>query len=136
MFSRVNEARAASGLVNLSVSETLRPQCSCVNFRSGIWHEPKILEDVRSSIVFAFFWPPSFFQQISNPVPHLVVIPFARMLPANHSTGIDWGLSWPVLIAVEFLCSVIAVDCDWVPYSKPFHCTGNILRQFFELELG
>src|SRR5438552_6641372 len=136
MFSRVDEARAASRLVNLPVSETLRPQCPSVNFRSGIRHEPKFLQVVRSSIVFASFLPPSFYQQISNPVLHLVVIPFTRMLPPNHSPGIDYGLSWPVLISVEFPCSVLAVDCDWVSYSKPFHRTGNVLRQFFELKLG
>src|SRR5438552_17248040 len=104
MFSRVNEARAASGLVNLSVSETLRPQCPCVNFRSRIWHETKILEDVRSSIVFAFFWPPSFFQQISIPVPPPVVTPFAPILPANHSTATHRGLTRPARLPTNLPC--------------------------------
>src|SRR3989442_6211544 len=135
MFSRVDIASAASRNANLTIPKTLRPQCPRVNFRGRIRHEPKLLRLVGSIIALIPCGPPCFFQQISNSVFHLVIIPFSSVFPSNCSLRIDQGLPWPVLVAVELPCDVLAVYCNGISYPKPLHCTGNVLREFFELEL-
>src|SRR5882762_8919297 len=135
MFPRVDISGTASRHANLPISKTLGPRGSHVNFRSRIRDEPKLLQLVRSSVNFVLRWPPSLFQQISNPVFHLVIITFARMFPPNCSLRIDQGLPWPILVSVEFPRSVLAIDCDRVSDSKPLHCTRDIIRKFLELEL-
>src|SRR3989442_13619180 len=135
MFSRVDIASAASRHANLSISKTLRPQCPRVNFRRRIRHKPKLLRLVGCSIALASCGPPCFCQQISNSVFHLVIIPFSSMFPSNCSLRIDQGLPRPVLVSVELPRNVLTVDCNGVSYPKPLHRTGNVLREFLELEL-
>src|SRR5467141_2913133 len=136
MFPRVDISGAASRNANLPISKTLRPQGSHVNFRSRIRYESKLLQLVRSSVALVLRRLPSLFQQISNPVFHLVIIALACVFPSNCSLRIDQGLPWPILVSVEFPRSVLAVDCDRVSDSKPLHCTCNVLRYFLKLKLG
>src|SRR2546425_5667266 len=135
MFSRVDIASAASRHANLSISKTLRPQCPRVNFRGRIRHKSKLLKLVGSSISLIPCGPSCFFQQISNSIFHLVIIPLTRMLPSNCSLRIDQRLPRPVLISVELPRNVLAVNSNGVSNPKPLHRTGNVLREFFELEL-
>src|SRR6266702_3396156 len=89
VFPRVDISGATSWHANLPISKPLGPRGPRINFRSRIRHEPKLLQLVRSSVALVPCWPPSLFQQISNSVFHLVIIPLTRMLPSNCSLGID-----------------------------------------------
>src|SRR5712691_498386 len=135
MFPRVDIASAASRNANLTIPKTLRPQCSGVNFGSGIPREPETLQLDGSNIALVSPRPPSLFQQISNSIFHLVIIPLTRMLPSNCSLRIDQRLPRPVLISVELPRSVLAVNSNGVSNPKPLHRAGNVLREFLELEL-